>query len=65
MESANLISKPMTNTEALKILNLEGKDLTPENIIKVLKTKIKIEIRKIDFFFLKRHICYFLGKMIP
>jgi len=36
MQNANLINKPMTQDEALKILNLEGKELTPGDIMKVL-----------------------------
>ena len=36
MESANLVNKPMTSDEALKILNLSSNDLTPEKIMKVL-----------------------------
>lgn len=35
MESANLIHKPMTTDEALKILNIEEKDLTAEQVMKV------------------------------
>ena len=48
MENVNLINKPMAQDEALKILNLEGKELTPELIMKVfilfLKNQDNIEI---------------------
>ena len=35
MQTANLTHRPMTRSDALKILNLESKDLSPEAIYKV------------------------------
>lgn len=35
MQSANLAHKPMFKSDAIKILNLENKEVTPETILKV------------------------------
>ena len=44
MKSMNFMYSPMTRDEAVKILNLDPKDINPNSILDVTNLKINLEI---------------------